>query len=316
MARIFIIGSGVVGTATGTGFDRAGHDVTFVDISQDRLSDLRSSGLRATDTIDLTGREAFIFLTLPTPHVGRSYDLSAFRSGVDAVGRALRDASTFHTVVVRSTVPPGTSEGLVGPLLEQASGKRVGTDFAIASAPEFLRAASALEDFIFPWVTVIASRSRRTVERLEDLFRPFGGELRTFGDPRTAEMIKCSHNVFNATKISFWNEIWRVCDSIGIDPDEVATTVARSAEGSINPSYGIKGGAPYGGACLPKDVAGFLGLADSLELSIPLVEGVARVNVQMTDLVLEAAAADVVEFRQPAEPVIDLTSTDDIAATV
>jgi UDPglucose 6-dehydrogenase len=315
VARIFIIGSGVVGTATGTGFDRAGHDVTFVDISAARLADLRSSGLRATDSIDLSGHGAFVFLTLPTPHVGRAYDLSAFRSGVDAVGRALRDATTFHTVVVRSTVPPGTCEDLVGPLLEQASGRRVGTDFAIASAPEFLRAASALEDFIFPWVTVIASRSRRTVERLDELFSPFGGEIRTFSDPRTAEMIKCSHNVFNATKISFWNEIWRVCDTIGIDPDDVATTVARSAEGSINPSYGIKGGAPYGGACLPKDVAGFLGLADSLEVSVPLVEGVARVNVQMTDLLVGAVTGDVVELRQPTEPVIDLTSGD-VAATV
>lgn len=315
MARIFIIGSGVVGTATGTGFDRAGHDVTFVDISAARLADLRASGLRATDSIDLSGREAFVFLTLPTPHVGRAYDLSAFRTGVDAVGRALRDATTFHTVVVRSTVPPGTCEDLVGPLLEQASGRRVGTDFAIASAPEFLRAASALEDFIFPWVTVIAARSRRTVERLDELFSPFGGEIRTFSDPRTAEMIKCSHNVFNATKISFWNEIWRVCDTIGIDPDEVATTVARSAEGSINPSYGIKGGEPYGGACLPKDVAGFLGLADSLQVSVPLVEGVARVNTQMTDLRLGDVTGDVVELRQPTEPVIDLT-TGDVAATV
>jgi len=315
VARIFIIGSGVVGTATGTGFDRAGHDVTFVDISAARLADLRASGLRATDSIDLSGREAFVFLTLPTPHVGRAYDLSAFRTGVDAVGRALRDATTFHTVVVRSTVPPGTCEDLVGPLLEQASGRRVGTDFAIASAPEFLRAASALEDFIFPWVTVIAARSRRTVERLDELFSPFGGEIRTFSDPRTAEMIKCSHNVFNATKISFWNEIWRVCDTIGIDPDEVATTVARSAEGSINPSYGIKGGEPYGGACLPKDVAGFLGLADSLQVSVPLVEGVARVNTQMTDLRLGDVTGDVVELRQPTEPVIDLT-TGDVAATV
>ena len=70
MARIFIIGSGVVGTATGTGFERAGHDVTFVDISAARLADLRSSGLRATDSIDLSGRESFIILTLPTPHHG------------------------------------------------------------------------------------------------------------------------------------------------------------------------------------------------------------------------------------------------------
>ena len=114
--------------------------------------------------------------------------------------------------------------------------------------------------FLSPWMTVIASKSRRTVERVEALFRPFGGEMRTYNDPAIAEMIKCTHNVFNATKISFWNEVWLICDRLGLPAEDVASVVARSAEGSTNIEYGIRGGAPYGGACLPKDVAGFLGL--------------------------------------------------------
>ena len=101
------------------------------------------------------------------------------------------------------------------PPWRRASGQRVGEGFTLASAPEFLRAASALEDFLSPWMTVVASKSRRTVERVEAFSGPFGGELRTYNDPAIAEMIKCTHNVFNATKISFWNEVWMVCEGLG-----------------------------------------------------------------------------------------------------
>jgi UDPglucose 6-dehydrogenase len=290
MSKIVVVGSGVVGTATGQGFLRIGHRVAFVDISTERVAALRSAGFDATTELDLSGEGAFVFLTLPTPHSGRGYDLSAFTAGVSAVGEALGLAavtspSTYNTVICRSTVPPGTCEQIVQPLLEETSGLAAAEGFALASAPEFLRAASALEDFLSPWMTVIGGRSRRTVERLEDLFRPFGGEVRVFSDPAIVEMIKCTHNVFNAAKISFWNEVWLLCVQLGIPVEDVASTVARSAEASINPNYGIRGGRPFGGACLPKDVAGYLGLADRLGVEVPMTEGVARVNQVIADLV-------------------------------
>jgi UDPglucose 6-dehydrogenase len=290
MNKIVVVGSGVVGTATGQGFLRTGHQVTFVDISTERVEALRAAGFDATTELDLTGEGAFVFLTLPTPHHGRGYDLTPFKAGVASVGAALGRAaatspSTYNTIIVRSTVPPGTCQEVVGPLLEETSGLWVGDGFALASAPEFLRATSALEDFLSPWMTVIAARSRRTVERLEELFRPFGGEVRTFSNPAVAEMIKCTHNVYNASKISFWNEVWNVCENLHIPAEDVATTVARSAEGSINPNYGIHGGRPYGGACLPKDVAGYLGLADRLGIDVPMIESVAVVNQRIADMV-------------------------------
>lgn len=285
MARIVMIGSGVVGTATGKGFARHGHDVEFVDIDRRRIGALRAEGFDASDVIDLSGGPAFVFLTLPTPHRGLRYDLEAFTAGVRAVGSALAKSATYHTVVVRSTVPPGTADGLVTRELEEASGRRVGADFALGSNPEFLRAASALEDFLHPWMTVVASRSRRTLERLSSLLRPFGGEMRELDNPREAELVKCAHNIFNATKISFWNEMWRVAQSIGADPEVVAETVARSAEGSFNQWYGIRGGRPYGGACLPKDTSGFVGFAREIGVQTPLLEGVIAVNDIMEDLV-------------------------------
>jgi UDPglucose 6-dehydrogenase len=285
MQQIVIVGSGVVGTATGQGFSKAGFSVKFIDISAERIEALKEQGFDASSRIELDV-PSVIFLTLPTPSVHRGYDLSAFVAGTKAVGAALKESSERHTVVVRSTVPPGTSDELVRPTLEEASGLEVGTGFALASAPEFLRAVSALEDFLNPWMTVIASRDPETVKQLVTLFRPFGGELRTFSDPVAAEMIKCTHNVYNAAKISFWNEMWTVCSELGVDADSVATTVARSAEGSINTLYGIRGGAPYGGACLPKEVAGFLGLGDALGIELPVVEGVNAMNNLISELVV------------------------------
>ncbi len=285
-ARIFIVGSGVVGKATGEGFLAAGHEVTFIDVNPTRLAFLRGLGLDARDELVLAGeRPSFVFLTLPTPNVGHRYDLSAFAAGTAAVGKALADADSEHTVVVRSTVPPGTTEGLVKQSLERESGKSVGAGFALASNPEFLRAASAAEDFRWPRMTVIASRSVRTIERLNELLKPFGGDLRTFGDPASAELLKSAHNIFNATKISFWNEMWLVARELGVDLDPIASAVARSAEGSFNPEYGIRGGAPYGGVCLPKDTQGFLGFAEQLGVDMPLLRATVEVNDRLAGIV-------------------------------
>jgi UDPglucose 6-dehydrogenase len=286
MERIYIVGAGVVGKATGQGFAGMGHSVTLVDVVPERVDALRAEGLDAQIGLDLRGEsEAYIFLTLPTPHVGKAYDLSAFEQGVRDVGKALADADAVHTVVVRSTVPPLTTEKLVKPLLEAASGKREGVDFCLANNPEFLRAASAADDFRWPWMTVIGARNKRVQERLTRLLTPFGGELRVYDNPTTTEMIKCAHNIFNATKISFWNEMWQVCQQLDINHDDVATTVARSAEASYNPLYGIRGGAPYGGVCLPKDTNGFLGFASGLDMTLPLLSAVVQVNEDMADLV-------------------------------
>jgi UDPglucose 6-dehydrogenase len=291
-SRIFIVGSGVVGTATGEGLRSIGHNVGFVDICPARVGELRQRGLEVHAELDLRAEPpSFVFLTLPTPNSGLRYDLSALAQATAAVGRALADSPTRHTVVVRSTVPPGTTEGLVLPLLEEHSGKALGAGFGLAANPEFLRAASAADDFRRPWMTVIASRSEATVAEIRQLLAPLGGEVRTFSDPAAAELVKCAHNLFNATKISFWNEMWLVARRLGLELDPIAETVARSAEGSTNPRYGIRGGAPYGGMCLPKDTCGFLGFAADVDVEMPLLRAVHEVNERMRALADGAATA-------------------------
>ena len=298
-SRIFIQGSGVVGSATRERYLAAGHEVTFIDTSAARLRELTSRGHDVRPELDLSDEpDSFIFLTLPTPHVGYEYDLRAFTAGSTSVGKALKASPARHTVVVRSTVPPGTTEGLVKPLLEENSGMVAGEGFALAGNPEFLRAVSAAEDFKNPWMTVIASRDPQTVEQLRALLSPFGGDLRTFGNPAEAELLKCAHNIFNATKISFWNEMWLVAQGLGLDLDPIAATVARSAEGSTNPQYGIRGGFPYGGVCLPKDTCGFLGFADGIGVDMPLLRAVVEVNEHLEKIVgreMEAAAEQVAD---------------------
>lgn len=284
MTSINIIGSGVVGTATGKGLAQRGHDVSFVDVDPARVEALRHEGYAATDAVILADEPAIIFLTLPTPNDGYRWDLDYIKAGARSVGAALRGSTAVHTVVVRSTVPPGTCDKVVRPILEDASGRRADDGFALASNPEFLRARCALEDFLHPRITVIGSRSPRTLERLDDLLRPFGGELRRYREPQMAELIKCTHNLFNATKISFWNELWQVSERLGLDGATVAETVALSSEASYNTGYGIAGGAPYGGACLPKDTKGFLGFARSLGVDVPMAAATDRVNERMLAL--------------------------------
>ena len=288
MTSITIMGAGVVGTATGMGFAQHGHAVSFVDIDPGRIDALRRDGYAASDKVVLGDEPAIIFLTLPTPNDGYRWNLDYIKAGTRTVGEALRDSKALHTVVVRSTVPPGTCEGVVRPLLEASTGRVATESFALASNPEFLRARSAYEDFLHPRMTVVGSRSPRTIERLNDLLRPFGGELRRYPDPRTTELIKCTHNLFNATKISFWNELWQVSQQLGLDGAEIAEAVAVSSEASYNTGYGIAGGLPYGGACLPKDTKGFLGFAATLGIEVPLAAATDRVNERMLALVTTA----------------------------
>ena len=275
MSRIFILGAGVVGSTTGRALAQAGHQVSFVEADPEPAAALLGEGLDVRSGIDLDAEpESFVFLCLPTSidAEGTGYQLSAVEAGAEQVGKALATAQARHILVVRSTVPPGTTESLIRPLVELYSGKREGTGFALAVSPPFLRSGEGM--------TVIGARNRSVTRRLCDLLGPLGGRVRVFDDPATAELIHCADSLFNATKISFWNEIWQVCALLNLDPDQVAGTVAESAAGSIDPLFGIHGGAPYAGDRLPRETRGFLGFAAELGLPMPLLSAVVGVNTE------------------------------------
>ena len=283
--RIVIVGAGVVGMATGRGLLRGGHAVSFVDSDPARLDRLRGDGFAASDSLHLGGPGVLAMVSVPTPAGPglAGYDLRILRAVSVQLGEAIREADELPTVVLRSTTPPGTCDQVVRPILEERSGLESESGFALAANPEFLRADSALEDFLRPRVTVIGSRSKATCERLVELYRPFGGDIRSYEDPAMAELVKLTHNLYNAAKISFFNEIWHVSEVLGLDGHEVGKVVARSAEASWNIDYGVRGGKPFAGACLPKDTRGFVQFIQSLGMSNTLAQAVEAVNLRMSE---------------------------------
>jgi UDPglucose 6-dehydrogenase len=285
MARVVVVGAGIVGTAVGTGLAGLGNDVGFVDADPARVERLRGDGFAARPDLDLGGEPALVLVCVPTPVRDGAHDLGAVESTARAFADALRDAdpSVEHTLVVRSTVPPGTCVTVVQPLIETVSGRRAGDGFHVASCPEFLREASALDDFLAPRVTVIGSQHPRAIDALVELLAPLGGEVMTIDDPTTVEMVKCTQNAWNATKISFWNESWLLARAVGADADFVADTVSRAAEGSYNASYGTRGGAEFAGACLEKDTQGLAGFAASRGVPTRVLDAVLAVNASMRE---------------------------------
>lgn len=278
MSRLLIVGSGVVGRATGKGFAKKGHAVSFVDVNPATLTALRAEGLSAMtiEQVDWTVVDV-VMICVPTPTVNDQIVLDYVASAADEIGRGLAKTSNFVTVVVRSTVPPSTTEKLVLPVLEEASEKKAGVDFGVAMNPEFLRQANAEQDFLRPWITVLGCSDLRTTGVLRDVYAPFGAMI-AFCTPTEAEIIKYTSNVYNAVKISYFNEIYSVCQKLGVDGHLVGAIAARTAESMWNPLYGTKGGVPYGGACLPKDTAAYVEFARALGIDPVMVDATIQVN--------------------------------------
>jgi UDPglucose 6-dehydrogenase len=293
--RILIIGSGVVGEATGRGFAKRGHVISYVDINPERIAQLRNAGLRATTAAGVDWDTAdIVMLTVSTPTVDDRIVLDHIESAAWDIGRGLATTDRFIAVVVRSTVPPTTTEQSLIPILEQASGKQAGIDFGVAMNPEFLRQKTAVQDFDRPWITVLGTLDRRTADILNHLYTSIGG-LVVHCTPTEAEMIKYVNNVFNAVKISYFNEIHRLCQNLGIDSNLVGAVVARSAEGMWNPLYGTRGGVPYGGACLPKDTAAFMAFCRDRGWDHLMLEAAIAVNERLEMMIPAAESPDQID---------------------
>lgn len=278
---INIIGSGVVGTATGKGLQDKGHDVRFHDISEQRLQELEQMGLWVTRTFPDDGDMTMICVSTPNTEKG-IIDLTDVMEATREVATHLLHG--YHLVVVRSTIPPTTAERTLLPILETYSGKKVDADFGLCVQPEFLRSEGGHDpywDFTHPWFIVIGEHDARAGDILEGVYQPFAAPI-AHVDMKTAEMIKYVHNLFNATKISLFNEIHSIEKKLGIDSDLVHSIVARTAEGMWRPEYGIKGGYPYGGSCLPKDTVAFLNFAREHGLGqMPLLRATIEVNSRL-----------------------------------
>ena len=293
--RIGIVGLGYMGLATGLGFAAHGLRVTGYDVKpgiRDAVrrseSPYREPGLdgllraqrkagrfRVADTAEeLVGDSDVIFLCVPTPSrpSGR-IDLGPLRQSVLDVGRAIRRVTVYRLVVVKSTVVPGTTESMVAPLLWMRA-RRTSDLLGVATNPEFLAEGSMVRDAVSPERIVIGTMDAKSLAILRRAYRPFGAPLLALS-PSGAELAKYSANTFLALKVSFANEIARICDRLGANVDEVMEAVGR--DGRIGPKF-LSAGPGFGGSCFAKDLKALAVRSRDLGCRLRSVEAALRIN--------------------------------------
>ena len=284
MKNIAIIGSGVVGGATGRGFLLKGHSVVFHDVDDDVLHSLRQQGFEAThiDNLDASQSDVFFFAVSTPTEKGR-INLMHLKSAVRSLGKKLRNREGYCMIVIRSTVPPKTTEDLLIPILEKESRKKAGEGFGVAVNPEYLREKSADNDFNNPWAVTVGSLDRRSRLFMEDMFSDYGRDINHLSI-REAEMQKYVHNLYNALKIAFFNEMRVVCERVDIAPESIFNVTAESAEGFWNKGYGMKDKGPFAGTCLPKDTQAFLSWSKKLKVRMDVLNGVIDANERYKEI--------------------------------
>src|ERR1700694_5326839 len=305
---VSIFGLGYVGSVTAACLAHNGHEVLGVDINSDKaailesghspiveagMEDLVASGRKAcrlhgtTDTVSAVLKSEISLICVGTPSQRNGkLDLSHIERVCREIGEALRRKNEFHWVVVRSTVLPGTTESVVIPILEEACGKRAGTDFAVCFYPEFIREGTAVADFFEPPFTVFGARNSDYLQPLRDLHEGLPG--RGFETHlAAAEMVKYACNAFHAVKGGFANELGTLCKSFGINTQAVTEIFTSDTRLNISPAY-LSPGFAFGGSCLPKDLRALTYRAKELDLHLPLLEGVLPSNAQHIQRAVEA----------------------------
>lgn len=280
---INIVGSGVVGQATGRGFLAHGLTVQFTDIQPAVVQKLRQEGLTAYTPQELLlqgDKSDVTILTVSTPTANGQINLNPLRAAATDLGQRLAQKTGYHLVVVRSTVVPGTTEKIVVPIIERESGKKASLDFGVCMNPEYLREVSASDDFAKPWLILIGQKDARSGDVLANIYAGFDCPIHR-STIKEAEMQKYIHNIYNANKIAYFNEMRDICEKAGVDADVIFPLVAKSAEGMWNPNYGIKNFGPFDGMCLPKDTQAFLAWSDANGWLMPILATTISTNNEL-----------------------------------
>jgi UDPglucose 6-dehydrogenase len=329
--NLAIIGTGYVGLVTGVCFAKLGHHVTCVDIDQEKIrkinngvSPIFEEGL---DNLLLTNKDKIVatadyssalqksditFLCVGTPSLKNgTIDLSYLKEATKQIATILKNKNSWHLVVVKSTVLPGTTHNIVLPLLEQYSGKKVGIDIGLAMNPEFLKEGVAIKDFLEPDRIVIGSNDERSRITLRELYKNFSCPI-IATSLSAAEMIKYASNAFLATKISFINEIGNLCKKLGIDTYDVATGMGLDKR--IGRPF-LDSGIGWGGSCFPKDVDALIAWAKEIKESTRIIESTKAVNADQPLRLVEILKKHIPKLKGKTIGVLGLAfkpNTDDI----
>jgi GDP-mannose 6-dehydrogenase len=296
--RISIFGLGYVGAVSAGCLAQDGHDVIGVDpmatkvelmnqgqspiiekdIGEIIAKVVKAGKLRATDEVEASVRDTQVsFVCVGTPsQANGSLELKYIRRVCEQIGSVLKEKEEFHTVVIRSTILPGTMANIVVPTLAEYSGKEPGKDFAVCNNPEFLREGTAVFDNYNPPKTVIGELVPGNGDVVEEIYKDLDAPMiRT--SCQAAEMVKYVDNVWHALKIGFANEIGNICKVHGIDGHEVMDIFCQDRKLNIS-TYYLKPGFAFGGSCLPKDVRALVYNARSNDVDVPILGGVLPSN--------------------------------------
>ena len=314
---VSIIGTGYVGLISAVGLADVGHNVICVGRNQEKVNKINhgiapiyeknlsrllqtyiGKNLCATTSLhDAVTATDITLIAVGTPFDGKQIDLHYIEEVSCQIGKALSSKNSYHVVVVKSTVVPGTTDNNVTPLLEKFSGKKAGKQFGVGMNPEFLREGNALEDFMFPDRIVLGGIDEKSLYVLSKLYEPFGDIDIIKTNTKTAEMIKYAANSFFATMISFSNEIGNLCATIpdvdvvdvmkGVHLDKRLSPILPNGK-RITPQFTtyLKSGCGFGGSCFPKDVKALISYADQRGSEMRLLKSVMSINAKQPQQIL------------------------------
>lgn len=297
---ISVFGLGYVGSVTAACLTHKGHKVTGVDVNSSkvqmlasghtpiveaRMAELVAEGhstgrLNATDSVDdaiCNSDVSFVCVGTPSLRSGK-LDLGHVERAAGQIGAALKNKKSHHVVALRSTLLPGTTESVLIPIFEAASGGRAGVDFTVCYNPEFMREGSAVADFLDPPYTILGARKPGHAAALQQLYAGTPGNV--FEVPiAVAEMVKYVSNAFHALKVGFANEIGTLCKHLDVDSHAVAKIFASDSRLNISPAY-LSPGFAFGGSCLPKDLRALAYRGRELDLKLPLLDSILPSNAE------------------------------------
>jgi GDP-mannose 6-dehydrogenase len=331
--KVAVAGLGYVGTVTAACLAANGHDVWGIDVDRAKVGDVRaglspvaepgldtlvaggvsSGSLHATTSYtEALDRADVSLVCVGTPSTPRgAADLAYIRRAVEDIASALRTAAPpatgHHSVVIRSTVPPGTVEDVVTPALAGLAG--TGLAWGAAMCPEFLREGSGVADFYRPPLIVVGTADQQVAASMTSLLAFLDQPVQVV-DVRIAEALKYACNAFHATKVSFTNEVSRLFRLLGVDSREVMSLFCQDEVLNISPAY-LRPGFAFGGSCLPKDLRSLLHMARVNSADMPLLAGTLATN----DLVISEVVDRVVARQARTVALLGLSfkmNTDDL----
>jgi UDPglucose 6-dehydrogenase len=344
--RISIVGTGYVGLVSGACLAEHGHDIVCIDVDSTKLEAINSGRapiheeglpeilartvgkkLKATSDLARAVHESeMTLIAVGTPAVDGQIDLRFVARAAEEIGAALKSKTAYHTVVVKSTVIPGTTDGTVRSAIEKTSGKRAGSDFGLGMNPEFLTEGTAVLDFMKPDRIVIGGIDERTRRTIAAAYDSFHAVPRILTNNKTAEMIKYASNSVLATLISFSNEIGRLCSALGdVDVADVLRGVHEAVYFNVVGEGGerrkasitsfLEAGCGFGGSCLPKDITALAAQGRSVGVPMPLLSDVLAINASQPEQLLRLVRKHVPDLAGTAVTVLGLAfkpGTDDL----